>query len=94
MNEDKINIKLFSNPFYFPDEELHLIDLNLQMEAVDLKTDSFKKTSFFKLGPVQVMKYLFENCCQIHNFQIYKNLLKNVFAALEQRVSQIYPHLM
>ena len=41
LNEDRIYIKLFSNPFNFSDEEFDLIDLNLQMEAVDFKTNSF-----------------------------------------------------
>jgi len=47
LKEDFLNIILFSNPFNFPDEELDLIDLNLQMEAVDLKKNSFKKKQDF-----------------------------------------------
>ena len=39
---------MFSNPFKFPVEELDLIDLNLQMDAVDLKTNSFKKNKFLE----------------------------------------------
>jgi hypothetical protein len=39
---------LFSNPFNFSDEELDLIDLNLQMEAVDFETSSLKKNKFLE----------------------------------------------
>jgi len=48
LKEDFLNIILFSNPFNFPDEELDLIDLNLQMEAVDLKTNSLKKNKILE----------------------------------------------
>ena len=41
-------IKLLSNPFDYPVEVFNLIDLNLQMEAVDLKTKSFLKNKFLE----------------------------------------------
>ena len=39
---------MLSNHFSFPDEELDFIDLNLQMETVDLKTNSFKKNKYLE----------------------------------------------
>ena len=70
LNEEKIKIKLFSNPFNFPDEELDLIDLNLQMEVVDLKTNSFFKNKFLETRSSASDEIFFVNCCQIHIFQI------------------------
>ena len=91
---------MFSNPFNFPDEELDLIDLNLQMEAVDLKTNSFSKSNFLDNRSSASDEISFWKLLPDSKFPNKKKLQKNVLAALEQAleqhvsVSKISPHLM
>ena len=87
---------MFSNPFNFSGEELDLIDLNLQMEAVDLKTNSFSKSNFLDNRSSASDEISFWKLLPDSHVPILKNVLKKLFAALDRHisVSKISPHLM
>jgi hypothetical protein len=46
------NVQLFSNPFTFPESKISLLDTGIQLEVIDLKSNSALKGRFYELPDV------------------------------------------